>query len=79
MSPYLIFKVLVNIFRRSFPDIEEIAKDSPITFIIADEILDFPRPILHNTIFVGGLGFKNDSKELQEVTVDAIETRDNSF
>uniref|UniRef100_A0A914D273 glucuronosyltransferase n=1 Tax=Acrobeloides nanus TaxID=290746 RepID=A0A914D273_9BILA len=51
---------------QNFPDIEQIAKDSPITFVAADEILDFPRPILHNTIYVGGLGVKNNAKGLQE-------------
>jgi hypothetical protein len=35
---------------------------------LADEFLDFPRPILHNTIYIGGLGIKSDTKGLQEVS-----------
>uniref|UniRef100_A0A914CL17 glucuronosyltransferase n=1 Tax=Acrobeloides nanus TaxID=290746 RepID=A0A914CL17_9BILA len=50
----------------NFPDIEQIAKNSPIAFVVADEILDFPRPILHNIVFIGGLGHENSQKELQE-------------
>uniref|UniRef100_A0A914DF66 glucuronosyltransferase n=1 Tax=Acrobeloides nanus TaxID=290746 RepID=A0A914DF66_9BILA len=68
-----ITDVYRKIFGPSFPDIEEVVKDSPITFIVADEVLDFPRPILHNTIFVGGLGFKNDTKELQEPYLSEME------
>uniref|UniRef100_A0A7E4VZR8 UDP-glucuronosyltransferase n=1 Tax=Panagrellus redivivus TaxID=6233 RepID=A0A7E4VZR8_PANRE len=43
-------------FGPTFPNLIDVAADSALTFVLADEFLDFPRPILHNTIFVGGLG-----------------------
>ena len=39
-----------------FPDLIETARDADLVFVLADEFLDFPRPILHNTIYVGGFG-----------------------
>lgn len=41
---------------------EEIARDSPLLFVRVDPIVDFPRPILHNTVFIGGLGLERDAK-----------------
>uniref|UniRef100_A0A914DUU6 glucuronosyltransferase n=1 Tax=Acrobeloides nanus TaxID=290746 RepID=A0A914DUU6_9BILA len=61
---------ITQIYRKhygeNFPDAEQIARDSPITFVLADEFLDFPRPILHNTIYIGGVGIKNNTKGLPE-------------
>ncbi|KAE9547508.1 hypothetical protein FO519_009278 [Halicephalobus sp. NKZ332] len=39
-----------------FPDLIETARDADLIFVLADEFLDFPRPILHNTIYIGCFG-----------------------
>ncbi|KAI1700937.1 UDP-glucoronosyl and UDP-glucosyl transferase domain-containing protein [Ditylenchus destructor] len=55
-----------EIFRKHFgptiKPVEEIARDSPLLFVRVDPLVDFPRPILHNTVFIGGLGLEQDAK-----------------
>ncbi|KAK0398888.1 hypothetical protein QR680_002797 [Steinernema hermaphroditum] len=61
---------ITRIFRErygdDFPDADDIAKRSPIVFVAADELVDFPRPILHNLVYIGGLGMSHEAKILQE-------------
>uniref|UniRef100_A0AC35F1P5 Glucuronosyltransferase n=1 Tax=Panagrolaimus sp. PS1159 TaxID=55785 RepID=A0AC35F1P5_9BILA len=46
-------------FEENFPDVEEIIKENtPLIFVNVNEFLEFPRPILHNVVYVGGLGMK---------------------
>ncbi|PAV63746.1 hypothetical protein WR25_07996 [Diploscapter pachys] len=40
----------------NFPNIRDIVANSSLCFVYSDEILDFARPILHKTIYIGGLG-----------------------
>ncbi|KAE9547784.1 hypothetical protein FO519_009003 [Halicephalobus sp. NKZ332] len=39
-----------------FPDLIETARDADLVLVLVDEFLDFPRPILHNTVYIGGFG-----------------------
>lgn len=55
-------------FGPEFPSVIEAAKKSALTFVLADEFLDFPRPILHNTIYVGGLGLGSSTLPLPDVS-----------
>uniref|UniRef100_A0AC34FFW1 Glucuronosyltransferase n=1 Tax=Panagrolaimus sp. ES5 TaxID=591445 RepID=A0AC34FFW1_9BILA len=50
----------------SFPNVREIASESTLAFVNSDEFLDIPRPILHKTIYVGGLGI-GEAKAVEEV------------
>ncbi|CEF71122.1 UDP-glucuronosyl/UDP-glucosyltransferase family-containing protein [Strongyloides ratti] len=44
---------------KNFPNLRYLASNSSIGFVMTDEILDVPRPILHKIIYIGGLGFEN--------------------
>uniref|UniRef100_A0A914YXS5 UDP-glucuronosyltransferase n=1 Tax=Panagrolaimus superbus TaxID=310955 RepID=A0A914YXS5_9BILA len=55
-------KIYQKYFGSSFPSVIELARNSALTFVLADEFLDFPRPILHSTIYVGGLGLDTTVK-----------------
>uniref|UniRef100_A0AAF5DKA4 glucuronosyltransferase n=1 Tax=Strongyloides stercoralis TaxID=6248 RepID=A0AAF5DKA4_STRER len=48
-----------NNIREDFPNLRSLARKSSIGFVMTDEILDVPRPILHKIIYIGGLGFEN--------------------
>lgn len=37
---------------KDFPDLEQLIADTPIVFVNDDELVDFPRPILHKVIFI---------------------------
>lgn len=54
--------LLGKVFRRhvspNFPNVREIAANSSLCFVNADEMFDLPRPIIHKTIYIGGLGVK---------------------
>ncbi len=39
-----------------FPSVRQIASESALVFVNSDEFLDFARPILHKTIYIGGIG-----------------------
>lgn len=68
---YYSATVTTNMFRRhfgsDFPQLETIAGGSALVFVNSEEFLDFPRPILHKTVYVGGLGMK-EAKPLDEVS-----------
>lgn len=51
----------------NFKNVREIAAESALCFVNSDEFLDVARPILHKTIYIGGLGVNESSKPLQEV------------
>ncbi|RCN49869.1 UDP-glucoronosyl and UDP-glucosyl transferase [Ancylostoma caninum] len=39
-----------------FPNLREIAANASLCFVNSDEMFDFPRPIIHKNIYIGGLG-----------------------
>ncbi|KAH7716746.1 CBN-UGT-49 protein [Aphelenchoides avenae] len=51
---------LNHIFRKhvsaDFPDVAELASKAALCFVNSDEFVDVARPILHKTIYVGGIG-----------------------
>uniref|UniRef100_A0A914PH02 UDP-glucuronosyltransferase n=1 Tax=Panagrolaimus davidi TaxID=227884 RepID=A0A914PH02_9BILA len=49
----------------TFPNVRKIASESTLAFINSDEFLDIPRPILHKTIYIGGLGI-DEAKPVEE-------------
>ncbi|KAH7704382.1 CRE-UGT-49 protein [Aphelenchoides avenae] len=54
-------------FGSHFPHANDIAKESALTLVSVDEFTDFPRPILHNHVYIGGLGLHESStKPLEE-------------
>ncbi|KAF7639096.1 hypothetical protein Mgra_00001328 [Meloidogyne graminicola] len=75
---YTIYGIdpLTQIFRKhygsTFPDLRDIVAESPFVFVNVDELVDFPRPIFSNIVYIGGLGIseenknKNGKNELQE-------------
>uniref|UniRef100_A0A1I7YIZ7 glucuronosyltransferase n=1 Tax=Steinernema glaseri TaxID=37863 RepID=A0A1I7YIZ7_9BILA len=52
--------------REDFPDVDDIVRESPIIFVTSDEYLDFPRPILNNVVYIGGLGIEKKAAPLSE-------------
>jgi hypothetical protein len=50
-----------------FPDLIELAREkTELVFINSVDMLDFPRPLFHKVIYIGGIGMK-DPKPLNEV------------
>ncbi|KIH66187.1 hypothetical protein ANCDUO_03487 [Ancylostoma duodenale] len=49
----------------NFPNLREIAANASLCFVNADEMFDFPRPIIHKNIYIGGLGV-DEPKPLDE-------------
>ncbi|KAI1724430.1 UDP-glucoronosyl and UDP-glucosyl transferase domain-containing protein [Ditylenchus destructor] len=47
-------------FGADFPAIDQIIRESPLSFIGVHPLVDFPRPIFHNTIFIGGLSMEDE-------------------
>lgn len=51
-------KPQVELFRKfygpQFPNVERLASKSPLVFINADEMLEFPRPTLNKIVYIGG-------------------------
>ncbi|TKR62661.1 hypothetical protein L596_026588 [Steinernema carpocapsae] len=60
-------------YGQDFPDVDEIAKSSPIVFTAADEVVDFPRPGLPNVINIGGIGMSHKPKPLKEPLLSEME------
>ncbi|KAL6744221.1 hypothetical protein Aduo_017179 [Ancylostoma duodenale] len=57
-----------QVFRKidpNFPNLREIAANASLCFVNADEMFDFPRPIIHKNIYIGGLGV-DEPKPLDE-------------
>lgn len=53
-------------YGRNFPNLMDLAAKSQLVFVNSEELLDFPRPILHKIIYYAGIGMK-DPKELNKV------------
>ncbi len=43
-------------FGEDFPRLDYLARKAPLLFINSDEFIDFPRPILHKVVYIGGIG-----------------------
>lgn len=51
----------------AFPDLIELARrKTELVFVNSVELLDFPRPIMHKVIYIGGIGM-SQAKQLDEV------------
>ncbi|KHJ81970.1 hypothetical protein OESDEN_18340 [Oesophagostomum dentatum] len=63
-----------EVFRKidpNFPHVREIAANASLSFINADEMFDFPRPIIHKNIYIGGLGI-GEPKPLDKVSMKLV-------
>uniref|UniRef100_A0A914Q412 glucuronosyltransferase n=1 Tax=Panagrolaimus davidi TaxID=227884 RepID=A0A914Q412_9BILA len=49
----------------NFPNVRQIASESALAVINSDEFLDIARPVLHKTVYIGGLGI-GDPKPVEE-------------
>ncbi|KJH47050.1 UDP-glucoronosyl and UDP-glucosyl transferase, partial [Dictyocaulus viviparus] len=57
--------MITKIFKKfdpNFPNVREIAANASLCFVNVDEMFDLPRPIIHKTIYIGGLGIKQPKK-----------------
>jgi glucuronosyltransferase len=61
LTQYTAFR-MNRLFRHyidpNYPSVYEIGSEASLVFINDDEFLDFARPILHKTIYIGGAGLK---------------------
>ncbi len=62
-----------DMFRRllhdaHFPNVRNLAGESALCFVNSDEFVDFARPILHKTVYIGGLGI-TQPQPLEPVTI----------
>ncbi len=46
-------------FGSDFPHLADLAAKSPLVFVNSEELLDFPRPILHKIVYIGGVVLEN--------------------
>lgn len=56
----------ISYFRQSFPDVGQIAGESPLVLVTSDEFVELPRPVNHNVVYIGGLGMDKNKQELNE-------------
>ena len=78
-KPNMNFQIYQNIliflnkyFSADYPDIIKTVKNSPLIFVNVDELLDFPRPIFSNIIYIGGLENEEQNRE-NELAVELIQ------
>ncbi|KAH7709952.1 UGT-49 protein [Aphelenchoides avenae] len=72
---YYVFRTAARkmnvVFRKhygpSFPDVDDLVKESALVLVNSDELVDFPRPTAHNVVNIGGLGLRDKrGQELKE-------------
>ncbi|VDM42111.1 unnamed protein product [Toxocara canis] len=58
----------------NFPNVRDVAVDSALCLINSDEFLDFARPVLHKTVYIGGLSNENNVSlpKVSEPTINFI-------
>jgi hypothetical protein len=60
MAPKMMINPETELFRqhidKDFPNLASIAANCSLIMANTDELYDFPRPILHKIIYVGGIG-----------------------
>uniref|UniRef100_A0A914YB19 UDP-glucuronosyltransferase n=1 Tax=Panagrolaimus superbus TaxID=310955 RepID=A0A914YB19_9BILA len=58
----MFLKIVNRLFQKhispDFPDVDTLSAKSSLIFVNSDEFLDFARPILHKTIYIGGAGLE---------------------
>lgn len=67
-----IHGMFVEYFSADFPDIMDTIKNSPLIFVNVDELLDFPRPIFSNIVYIGGLEIENMQNQEAELEVSVL-------
>lgn len=59
-------QVLRRYISPNFPHVREIAANCSLAFVNTDEMFDLPRPIIHKNVYIGGLGYQETPKQLDE-------------
>uniref|UniRef100_A0A914VYI9 UDP-glucuronosyltransferase n=1 Tax=Plectus sambesii TaxID=2011161 RepID=A0A914VYI9_9BILA len=49
-------------YGNDFPSLDDLAKKTSVAFVNADEFFEFPRPITHRVIYIGGIGVPKTKK-----------------
>lgn len=60
-------------FGAQFPDVRQIVANSPLVFVNVDELVDFPRPLFPNIVYIGGI----DEVDNDEAAVTADGKKNN--
>lgn len=58
--------------RADFPDLTDIARESAHLLVAVEELVDFPRPVLPNVVYIGGVGMNTTSAVLPKVNLTKI-------
>lgn len=68
---HFVVKRQTEVFRKhhgkDFPSLSHLAAQSPLVFVNSEELLDFPRPLLHKIIYMGGIGMRDGPKAKAEM------------
>ncbi|CAD5209594.1 unnamed protein product [Bursaphelenchus okinawaensis] len=63
----MVNHIFQDAFREAYDkDVDEIAGDSVITLIYADELIEFPRPMLPNMVYIGAMGLLEEAKKAEK-------------
>uniref|UniRef100_A0A915IMY8 glucuronosyltransferase n=1 Tax=Romanomermis culicivorax TaxID=13658 RepID=A0A915IMY8_ROMCU len=67
-------KIFRRRFGQDFPDVSRLAAKSSLLLVNSEELLDYPRPILHKILYIGGIGL-SVPQQLDEYWLNIVEDR----
>ncbi|PAV87786.1 hypothetical protein WR25_26949 isoform I [Diploscapter pachys] len=75
LTDHELTKIFKRKFGNDFPNVDEIAADSDLIFVMTDEFLEVQRPRMPNFVHIGSLGLEdeNDSGKLDKNTAKEME------
>ncbi|GMR44769.1 hypothetical protein PMAYCL1PPCAC_14964, partial [Pristionchus mayeri] len=62
-------------FGEDFPNLDELANDISLWFYNAEPLIEFPRPIIHKIIDIGGISVSTGHKKLNQTWSDIMDLR----
>ncbi|GMT23282.1 hypothetical protein PFISCL1PPCAC_14579, partial [Pristionchus fissidentatus] len=65
-------------FGSEFPSIIDIMSDTSLWFINAEPLIEFPRPVIHKVIDIGGISVSTGHKQLNKTWSDILDLRPQS-
>ncbi|GMT23283.1 hypothetical protein PFISCL1PPCAC_14580, partial [Pristionchus fissidentatus] len=67
--------ILLRHFGDKFPTVDEMVTSTSLWFINAEPLIEFPRPIIHKVIDIGGISVSTGHKQLNNTWSDIMDLR----